>query len=1845
MHMHGRRHPPPSPSHACLEAYVPFGTTFLRRRHPQLMRAECGRDIAGAEVAADTAGPRRVPGGSCSPSSIDTILPSAQASECGPGQVSREDGTPKATLKHIALNVTSASPRAEEAPVSAATSAAMHGTQNTRGLSPTDLQGHKGFRTVDAGSPPSRCGLPIKSLFMTRSTRISIVSNDSRNTSQIQIPTAASTTAGDAISDAVDDARELVDARSSPFHSSAPPPLMPPTTTPCRLSRLSHSAATVFAATSASEVPEGRYSDSSAPAELFASSSRAAPAAAVAPVAHAAEFGIHGDSYAKEAALLKSVAQEGDQATPNSLDGALPPPHLLTQVHRALTSAAGTTGDSTGFSSAKPLSPSSAVDDAAQRAQTLMEATHARSQRLSRTWELSARHHSRAASGVGAWLSSASSAEVAQLWPQRAQATPRSSVYRDIHDAPEGMSGRSALLPRRGLHVPGDSADPTYTTAVAIVTDVIGVGDRNGEDARGQREVALPSTDPPFLHRHLAEKTASCSPAVAAVPEAARRVPDTTESSTASCASTSPVNLTTSQHPTSVIPYSTESPNRSALASQEGSCVLAAPPLVPPTTPPLTASSFGEPAKALLSAPLTNACRDGQIVNDGGSALHLDLEQAVDELPCSSDAAGSAECYSTFAGVVSGTIGLESVLADTMPHGRCFTLNMLTTWGDACEVGLCGLELFDDRGQRLLPCPAAATEAAAVVSQTVSVEGGVVILAATPANGFVRGFAEYTATVTDLVAASNVGAAGGENAVQTDSSDDAVCGDPRRQLRALICPHTLNTHDEAHMFAVPYTAGKPHLISFVFAEPVRLSVMRLHNYAGRGRVHTTKGVRIAEAWMEETVVFRGEVRANSGELCREESAEEAEDGVVHGHGDQRASQRSSLPLTTSFSSYGLENCENILWTTDAAVLARVMAHGPPSTTPPLREVDDSDGTHGRRHTAGVSVEGGAAVPRGTAPTSTARDDLLSGDATPCRPVSARSLTTARRSQAPPARFRFCSARQADTTMPCRRRASADGAPCLRGDKDTVTPLQVCPVRVPGSSAAVEAWADVATDARVHKVPVGSTTDSAQPELNSGSGQDDRQQFKQRRRHLNRQAVLDPDRCPRRVTAICIMVLSTWGATQHVGLSCLRLRDASGDVVGSVDVQCAALHYPDGTSSVCASRSCSGSRATSAIENHHHALSAACNNDGSNGSVNAQGDVDCCGECHLSRNVRGLLHSEVYSEEAARGANQQACPSGPCLLPFQSTMQLVFIFRDPIPSLGFLDVANYSVGDQTCCGVKDARVFFAEEAEEGATTATSPRASAEVFRQLWYVGVSSQSRRALAAARVYEVTLPAGVTLRKAPAFLGSARFQSYDVSLYGPGLPPPRIAFPLTATVHDDDTAAAATAVAAATILGAQAPRSNLQRAPPPSTHDTGMPFADHLGRYEIAFGPGTGGVGSSSIETEALSSGNINRNGKGGQACAQRRHGRASSFSLTSSLGASMNIRANVAMHRARMSLLQERPAWLLEYQPYVTPLLPVGYVCKLRLTVCARDVPAAEPFDPSVGCRAGAREAKPTYASAAAASSVATASVAGEAPAQAASVITAGDSLKAYLKEWLVKPLRACSLVNEHGDVVKPMRPDKYRAMMHEEAARRHGTSWQDGNGDGDAQHERALTRCVPMVAESMVSAVPANHRSFVTSMHAMSSPQPPLQVIAELLYVADVPFCISLMALHKPLVVRGLAAWVRQVQVFVDDALVFSSGEASVRLTQTSPGNGAAREPGVGAGARTDDARDATRAAASGSFGPQLNNGRGSTADAASQDAQLWGNLPECATSLKPYVVFTLDPNLLDDLRAEATGASSS
>ncbi|GET89557.1 hypothetical protein, conserved [Leishmania tarentolae] len=1807
------------------------------------MRDECCRGIEGAKVAADAAGSRCIPGGSCSPISVETIPLSTQVSKCGSRHVRRVEGTPKTALENVSINVTSTSLLAKEAPFPAATAMAVHRIQNTRGVTTTDLNEHTESRVADTESPHAHGGLPITSLSIPRFTRASIVSNDSRNTSQTQFPTAMPITAGDATSGTDGDAPQLVDAGFSQPLSSDFLSRMPPASTPRKLSCLSRSAAAISASLSAPEMLERCYSDSSEPAELVASSPHATSVSTVDPATHAADFRIHRISHEKDAALLTGVTQESALTTPNALDDVQSPPHLAREVRRTSTSIAGTTSDSTALLSTPAPFSSSAVADTAQCVQTLMGAIHSRRQRLSHTSELSARHHPRAASGMGASLFSEPSLPRGQLSPQRVQATLRPSVYRDIHSAPEGMSGRRVPLSRRRLHMSGGSADPSHTAAVSTHTGAVRLRDQNRDDTIGQHDVSLQADVPAFL-RHLGEESASCTQTVAMTAkiegpsetDAVRRVLDAPELSIASCAGTALMNLAASQHDPSFIPYSTLSPRRGALTSEEGSCVLAAPSLVRLTTPRLMASSLHESTNALATSPSKNAGKDGQMVNDGTDTIYLDRGQTVEELPCAGTAANGAEGYNTFVGVASDTTELAPVLADTMPYGRCFTLNMLTTWGDAHEVGLCGLELFDDSGQRLLPCPATAAGAAAVVSQTASMEGDVVVLGAIPPNGFVRAFAEYTATEVDLVA-STAAAAGDEDVEQARSIDDAVRDDPRRQLCTLICPHPLNTHDETHMFAVPYTAGKPHLISFVFAEPVRLSVMRLHNYAGRGRVHTTKGVRIAEAWMDETVVFRGEVRANSGELCRGERVEEAEDGAVHGHEDPSSSQPSSMPPATSFSLYGLENCENVLWTTDAAVLARIMAHGPPSTTLPLREVDHTASSQDPRHIAGGSVESGADAPHETTPPSAAGDDPLNGDSTTYRPVSARPLTMARRSRAPPARFTFCSARQTDVTMPRRYRTSADGVLRLRGDEHTSKPLHVSPACFSNPRGSVETWAKVATDVRAHQVPVGVTADPAPPELHGVSGQDDRQQRKQRRRHLNRQTVLDPDRCPRRVTAICVMVLSTWGATQHVGLNCLRLRDASGDVVGTVDVQRAALHYPDGTSSVFASCSCSGNSAVRTIENSHHDRSATSAKDGIIGSVNAEGEVCCSGECHLARAVRGLLHSDAYCEEGASDANQQEYPCDPCLLPFQSAMQLVFIFRDPISELGFLDVANYSVGDQTCCGVKEARVFFAEQAEGGTTAATWRCPSAEVFRHLWHVGASSQSRHALAAARVYEVTPPDGVTLRKAPAFLDSARFQSYDVSLHGPGLPPPRSPCPSTATVQEDDTAAAA--AAAPVLLGAQAPQSNPRRELPPSAHDAGVPFADHLGHYEIASGPGTCGARNGRTDTGMLAISDINANGVGGKPCARRRHFHATSASLTSSLGASVNIRANVAMHRARMSLLQERPAWLLEYQPYVTPLLPVGYVCKLRLTICARDVPAAEPLDPSAGRFTGAEGAKPTHRSASVtSSSVAMASAVEEAPAHVASVITAGDSLKAYLKEWLVKPLRSCSFVNEHGDVVKPMRPDKYRAMMHEEAARCHTTSLQVGNVEEDSEHERALARCVPMVAESMVSAVPVNHHPF--------APKPPLQVVTELLYVADVPFCISLVALHKPLVARGSAAWVRQVQVFVDDALVFSSGEACVQRALNLPGNGEGNNPpGVGAGVRAGESQEATRLAGSGSFGSKLSNSQRGVADAANQGAQLWRGLPRCTTSLKPYVVFTLDPDLLDDLHAEATTVSSS
>lgn len=893
-------------------------------------------------------------------------------------------------------------------------------------------------------------------------------------------------------------------------------------------------------------------------------------------------------------------------------------------------------------------------------------------------------------------------------------------------------------------------------------------------------------------------------------------------------------------------------------------------------------------------------------------------------------------------------VGLTPVLATAMPTGRYLVLNMLTTWGDNHEVGLCGIECFNEKGERVVPSPSSKADPrrdderwrktsspphngsptkadpSLPSAQDVSIEKDVVSISTASADGSVRMLVEYSATPEEMSLLPRSPTGGSEDPVTKLQSN------PRRQI-ASVMDGVVNTHDEAHMLVIPYTPGHHHLLCFVFAHPVTLSMVRIHNYCAKGRVQTFKGVRIAELTMDDSVVFRGEVQRHSGEIVPEEAV-------------------------------GLQNCENVLFTEDAAVLHRIMTVTTTRTeaAATTTTTDDSDKFFVSTAAANTTTPRPSTRVVVRSQQCNYSDDMGNEGGGSTRRSGADWLS----STAPPGALHV---KELENQMTF----SSDGSVHGIGTR---------------SSSRLTGMARPSTTlSTVHATsPNGEAmTTTAMPM------EEPRSQTK---------VAVYPSRCPKQVRSVCFMLLATWGDPQTIGLSGLRFRDASGNLIRQGIANCFVQYPPAFAEDV--------SVPTDEIERQM---------------------------------------SYLFDENANTA----------CTLPFAPAVQLVIVFDAPIPSLGFLEVANYSVGEKTFCGVKEVRLFLAEGEKTTANDdgRAQQEAEAKRFRSLWTFASSSESREALKKGHVVEVTPPDGVSLRKAPAHLSVPRFQTYDLSLQG---------------------GAAGETDAWGDTVG------------PDTT---------------IGIGPGTGG----SSEMSGV------------------RHGAVGGYFATSfanSLNASMNIRAAMAMKRARM-VLRDRPEWLLEYQPYITPLLPVGYVCKVRLHICARSVGVSS------------EDHRTPY-------------------------ISSSQALKSYLASWVVKPFRSCVFVNESGELIRPM----------------NGT-----NMPTNVSEVVDEPYCIPMVVESVVSSVPVEDGVPYQN-------QLPLQVLVDLVFVADVPFCMAVLCLNSPLVMEGSSAWVKRLQVSMDDAMVYDSGEAVISL----------------------DPR-----------GNSSVNG-----------------FPLCVSSIRPYVLFTLDANMLAEVR---------
>ncbi|EAN76355.1 protein of unknown function (DUF4457), putative [Trypanosoma equiperdum] len=881
---------------------------------------------------------------------------------------------------------------------------------------------------------------------------------------------------------------------------------------------------------------------------------------------------------------------------------------------------------------------------------------------------------------------------------------------------------------------------------------------------------------------------------------------------------------------------------------------------------------------------------------------------------------------------------LEPFLTNEMPRGRFILFNLLSTWGDLNEVGLNGIEVFDEKGDRIIP-PAELLEEKVVdrakqqQEEKVRIEGGFTNVSYCAPNNQLLLIVEHP-TPYEMASEMEMATAAARNDLARMSYDeDALVStahgnsDPRRCVSNII-NGVNNTHDETCLFTMPYSVDNHHLIGFILPFPVTVSMVRVHNYGGSGRVHTNKGVRLMEMTVDDKLVFRGEIAENTGE-------------VIPSH------------------QVGLKNCENILFTEDEVVLQRMLFYDTNSN-------DKSPAL---------------------APKNTYREPANIGLPSSYKPSN-----------------NLC---QSATTLLVSSGNEGD-------------------VKRFGNEKAVVISSNTVSGAQSAHSAVSSATIGV-----SDAG---------------------PPGCPRNVTSLCMMLLGTWGDTEKIGLSGIRLRDANGSLVSQYITHW-YVRFPF----------------QEAEQGSAHDISG--------------GELE-----------RWADQLQYLFDENAETAMTLPCVRG---------IEIIFVFATPLPTLGLLEVANYSQGEHTFCGVKEARLFLTSTNCSTSTECHSPESFVRAYAALWSRDGNAM-RSILAAHGVYEVTPEEGVSLRKAPAFLTIPRFQVYDLSLGG-------------------------------------------------------------------------GPDGASSVSGPLAGGGALYR-------------------PLSQSLTASMTIRAEMSMRRARMAL-KPRPKWLLEYQPYLTPLLPVGYVLKLNLILCARGV----------------------------------------------------SELKTYAKEWMLNPLRACTFADENGERITGRGSgSKARGSTGEQQrdgknSRKKGegdTSSYSGEGRGALQTECLFTALPNAIQQDAEAAVIAARAGIHTSL---------VQASISLVYVADTPFCLSVLSLNRALVMEGRAAWVKQIRVLMDDTLVFDSGDAGVpqAVTAETKHDSPAAAPALG----DEDAVTAGRYRTTGFnmsmtfFSPPVgevtpSSGSPAQSTPSKEEQQLPQSTVMYRTRLKPFVFFTLDSAVLEEAREEAS-----
>jgi hypothetical protein len=183
------------------------------------------------------------------------------------------------------------------------------------------------------------------------------------------------------------------------------------------------------------------------------------------------------------------------------------------------------------------------------------------------------------------------------------------------------------------------------------------------------------------------------------------------------------------------------------------------------------------------------------------------------------------------------------------PQGRTLRLDVLSTWGDSHYIGFNGFDIFDDTGMRVVTVDMDMESLSKKERSCFSTATKIKSITGNPAD--INVLPEY------------------EN-------------DPRHVSN--LVDGVSFTRDDMHVWLAPLgycTRGGENeeeiaplaSVSIEFTDPTTLSMIRLWNY-NKSRTYSARGLRYCKLYLDEALVFCGEIRMGPGALTSAEAASE-----------------------------------------------------------------------------------------------------------------------------------------------------------------------------------------------------------------------------------------------------------------------------------------------------------------------------------------------------------------------------------------------------------------------------------------------------------------------------------------------------------------------------------------------------------------------------------------------------------------------------------------------------------------------------------------------------------------------------------------------------------------------------------------------------------------------------------------------------------------------------------------------------------------------------------------------------------------------------------------------------------